>query len=311
MKDKRLYQDFVERTNAPVFFNTWWLDAVCGESNWEFVSSTKGGEIVAVWPYQRVTKKGLKLIQNPVLTPRLGVWFNHPESERMYNRLSFEKDTVKELIESLGEFHGLNVNFHEGFTYWSPFLWAGYSQTTQYSFVLSDMQSEEEVFRRFRDTLRRRIKKGSKALDIQQSKDIQRFTELNAQIFERQEVEVPYSNETFTTLVENALKHDKGILLSALHEGRVVGGVFLVWDARKMYYIAAGSEPETRNLGVTSVLLWEGIKIAIERGLDFDFEGSMIERLERTMRNFGGVPIPYSKIFRDNSKLLKLKRVLK
>ena len=43
-------------------------------------------------------------------------------------------------------------------------------------------------------------------------------------------------------------------------------------------------------------LTWRGIELAHEKGLAYDFEGSMIERISKSFREFGCVPNQYFRI---------------
>ena len=43
-------------------------------------------------------------------------------------------------------------------------------------------------------------------------------------------------------------------------------------------------------------LIWHGIEEAIQLGLVYDFEGSVIQRIAKSFREFGGVPKPYFRI---------------
>ena len=59
MTNKEKYADFceVEKT-IPIFSQSWWLDAVCGNA-WDVCLVEKGGEIYASMPYQIKTRYGL------------------------------------------------------------------------------------------------------------------------------------------------------------------------------------------------------------------------------------------------------------
>ena len=41
---------------------------------------------------------------------------------------------------------------------------------------------------------------------------------------------------------------------------------------------------------------WRGIELAHEKGLAYDFEGSMIERISKSFREYGGVPKQYFRV---------------
>ncbi|MBE7441610.1 MAG: hypothetical protein HS119_04060 [Flavobacteriales bacterium] len=55
-----------------------------------------------------------------------------------------------------------------------------------------------------------------------------------------------------------------------------------------------------------SLLLWEAIKRSKNKTKSFNFEGSMIESIERYFRAFGGKQTPYFEITKRTSKVLKL-----
>jgi hypothetical protein len=57
-----------------------------------------------------------------------------------------------------------------------------------------------------------------------------------------------------------------------------------------------GGDPHLRTSGAGSLVLWEAIKFAATVSEQFDFEGSMIEPVERFFRAFGGTPTPYFSI---------------
>ena len=57
--------------------------------------------------------------------------------------------------------------------------------------------------------------------------------------------------------------------------------------------------------------MWEAIKRTAERGAAFDFEGSMLPHVEPFVRSFGGVPTPYSIVWRTPSRAVAAARTLK
>ena len=87
-------------------------------------------------------------------------------------------------------------------------------------------------------------------------------------------------------------------------------GVYLVSDSRSVYYLLGGSDPELRNSGATSLLMWEAIRWASEQGKQFDFEGSIVEPIERFVRSFGARQTPFFKIEKHPSLILRLYRAL-
>ena len=72
-----------------------------------------------------------------------------------------------------------------------------------------------------------------------------------------------------------------------------------------------GGNPDLRNSGAQSLCMWEAIKFASSLNLSFDFEGSMIEPIERFFRNFGAIQTPFFCIYKTNSKLIKIRKFLR
>ena len=54
------------------------------------------------------------------------------------------------------------------------------------------------------------------------------------------------------------------------------------------------------------LVLFESIKFAMQSKRAFDFEGSMIESIEKYFRAFGAIQKPYYSISKINSKLLRV-----
>ena len=72
-----------------------------------------------------------------------------------------------------------------------------------------------------------------------------------------------------------------------------------------------GSDPNLRNSGAMSLCMWEAIKFASTKTKKFDFEGSMIESVERYFRAFGAEQKPYFHITKVLSYMLRMAKSLK
>lgn len=66
-----------------------------------------------------------------------------------------------------------------------------------------------------------------------------------------------------------------------------------------------GGDPDLRNSGATSLCIWEAILFASTIVKKFDFEGSMIESIEKFFRAFGASQTPYFEIYKTPSKLIR------
>jgi hypothetical protein len=86
-------------------------------------------------------------------------------------------------------------------------------------------------------------------------------------------------------------------------------GIYVVWDEQSAYYLMGGGDPELRSSGATSLCMWEAIKFVSTKTKSFDFEGSMIERVERFFRAFGAIQTPYFSITKTDSRVFKIAQI--
>ncbi|KAA3609941.1 MAG: GNAT family N-acetyltransferase [Calditrichaeota bacterium] len=306
---KERYQKFCLENEVPIFMNPWWLDAVCENNKWDCVLVEKGGKVIAAMPYM-LKKKGLfTFIGMPKLTPYLGPWVVFQPNQNYTKRLSYEKKTYIELIKQLPKFDKYNQSFYPSFKNWLPFYWKKFQQTTRYTYTI-DTAKKEDVFKEFQDKTRWEINKASKLLKIYVPDDIDDFYNLIIQTFKRQNMPTPYSYSFLKKLDDILDQHkSKMVLLAKDTKGFIHAGVYLIWDNNMIYYLIGGSNPDFRKSGAASMLIWKGIKYAIEHDKIFNFEGSMHESIEKNFRAFGAIQTPYFKITKYNSFLLKLKRL--
>ncbi len=127
------------------------------------------------------------------------------------------------------------------------------------------------------------------------------FLDINELTFTRQGKKLPYTRNLVRRL-DNACKaHNASKMFFAQDkEGRIHAAVYIVWDENSAYYIMGGGDPKLRNSGATSLCMWEAIQFASTVTKRFDFEGSMIETVERFFRAFGARQVPYFQIIKDN-----------
>jgi len=305
---KAQYRKFCEVERLPLFSQAWWLDALAGEEGWDVVMLERGGRYVAALPYAIKHKFGLTVIGMPVLTQSLGPWMRYPDGQKMGKRYAFEKDVFQALIDGLPKAHGFVQNFNPMVSNWLPFYWRGFSETTKYSYVLSDLTNLDNVWSGFLENIRTDIRKASKLVVVDTDADIESFIDCHEKVFARQSLGLPYGLDTVRRLdAAAAQRGQRRILLARDAEGRVHAGVYLVWDESRAYYLMGAGDPKLRNSGATSLAMWEAIQFASTVTKSFDFEGSMLEPVERFFRAFGATQSPYFQVSRYG-RLLTLAR---
>ena len=317
MNNKEKYRQFCrQEPSIPIFSQAWWLDLVAGDS-WDVCLVEKGDEIFASMPYVTQKKFGLTLLIQPKLTQTLGPWIRY-STAKYSKQLSQQKDLMDALIEQLPKYHYFSQNWYYSNTNWLPFYWHGFEQTTRYTYLIDDLNDTNALWDNSLDNIRREVRKAQSRYNLVVRKDlhISEFLELNRLTFLRQGLAVPYTKEFVTQLVIQAKnRHQCCWFIAQDNEGRNHAGVLLVWDSESAYYLMGGGDPELRNSGATSLCMWEAIKFASTVTKRFDFEGSMIEPVERFFRAFGAKQTPYFSLTHRPSRLLNtvlsLKKALK
>ena len=293
-----------------IFVQPWWLDAVAPEQ-WDELTIEKGGQMVARMPYVMTKKKGFNLISMPKLTQTLGPWLA-PHEAKYAKELSREHQLLEELISQLPPFDHFVQNFHHSVTNWLPFYWQGFQQTTRYTYLIPDLNDLDKLWGELRSNIRTDIRKAQKQLTAKTDLDLEVFLDLNEMTFTRQGLELPYSRNLVRRIDQACQTHNcRKIFVAEDNNGYLHAGVYVVWDDQTTYHLMSGSDPEKRNSGAISFLLWEAIKFASKVTPTFDFEGSMIQSIERFCRAFGAKQTPYFQITKTNSMHYKIRQDVK
>ncbi len=309
MDAKERYIEFCKREPIPLFSQYWWLDAVCGRDNWEVLLYQKGGEIFASFPYFKKKKLIFNGIAQPKLTQSLGVYIKYPKGQGYYKKLSWEKEIMDYFIDNLPKYDFFDVSFHHTITNWQPLFWKGFKQTTKYTYII---QKDVNIDNLETSNRKRRRKKAiNLGVEVFEGSEVDKFYQLNQLTFIRQQRDIAYSLEFVKKFYKELKKVDAVKIFFANYQGKKVAANFLVEDSTTVYYLMGGIDPEFADVGAMDLIQYESIKYAISKGKNFDFEGSMVESIEKYFRSFGAVQKPYFEITKTTSKLLKILECIK
>lgn len=313
MTNKEKYREFCKQEkDIPIFSKDWWLDSVCGKDNWDVALVEKGGNIFASMPCVLTKRLSIVSIHQPMLTQTLGIYFKYPQNQKYYKKLSFEKEMVEKILKLLPKFDKFSQSFDYKHTNLLPFHWAGFDIKINYTYVIENITIEELEKNLETDIRRRRRKAHDVGVEVYESEDIKKFYELNEMTFIRQNREIPYSFEFIKNLYYICKKNNAVKMFFAKDkDGRVIACNFLIYDENTVYYLMGGIDPDKKDLGGMDVVQFESIKYALQSGRTFDFEGSMIESIEKYFRSFGAIQKPYFNVSKTNSKLLKIRQLIK
>jgi hypothetical protein len=286
----------------------WWLDATCGPQGWGVALVEKGGEVHAALPYALRRHGPFVVLSQPRLTPFLGPWIRDTGAKSATN-LARQKNLMETLIASLPRHDHYQQNWSPSVTNWLPFYWNGFHQSTGYTYRIDECGDHKSIWAGLAVNIRGEIKKAEEriGLYIDPAAPLDDFLRLNEQTFARQSRRASYSTENVKAIYDACKQRNCcKILVARDRSGAAHAGAFLVWSESTVYYLMGGGDPSLRTSGAGSLCLWHAIKLAGETGKSFDFEGSMIEPIERLFRSFGGVQTPYFRVSRSPNRIVRM-----
>ena len=307
MNQKSEYKTLCAKTERiPLFLDPVWLEAIT-QGNWDVVLAKKGDEILGAMPFHFKRKLGFRIITMPPLTPFIGPVLFYPEGQKSATRLSFEKEILGMLIDQLPETDKHIQYLLPDLTNGLPFHWKGFERSVRYTYVIEDTSSIENSWNALNGNIRRAINNAEKELTIIEITDPNKLYDIQVKDYSNKGLELNYDKPMFSSLFESVSKAGLGKIIGAQNSsGELVAAIFLGFDHSSFYYISGAMLPEHRSSGALSLLLWHGIKSATENALRFNFNGSMVESIERYFSSFGAEQVPYLEVKKTDSKILDL-----
>ncbi|MAX80971.1 MAG: hypothetical protein CL843_12465 [Crocinitomicaceae bacterium] len=288
--------------NHPVF-----LDKLSsGEYN---ISTCKdgSGKIIAALPYAKVKGKGISRISMPAFAQFFKVVFDYPKGLSKARKFTFEKNCLVELLKGIPQADHILFHIHPEQSNLLPFIWEGYSTAVRYTFMLDTNCTLDELNSNLRPKSRRYIRNAEKSMRIEEDNTIDLLHDIRESDFKEKGIANPYSKQELQALFDTGKELTQGVLLKAIDNvsNKPIGAAFFLWDDKYFHYLVSGAYPGTKSTGATPYLIWKGIELAHQKGLTFNFEGSMIESIARHFSSYGSTPIPYYSVEKYNNKLVK------
>lgn len=312
MTDKQQYRLLCQTEESiPIYSRDWWLDIVCGANNWNVLLATKkSGEIVSALPYFEPCPG---IITMPFYTQTMGPWFSPEHEKDTYRKkVTQRQDILKLFAKELDKTTFFHQNFSHDITDWLPFHWAGYKQSTRYTYIMCDIKEHEPLWMAMSSNIRRNITKAKEKnkITVRRNIPVEDFLKVQSLTFKRQNLNSPKGESILIKLINESRKRNQGDIWGGYdEEGKLHAAAFIVWQQSSAYYIAGGGNPQLRDSGAHALILWTAIKELSAITDQFDFEGSMIPGVERFFREFGAKQYPFFTINRGNLSLLNRAKI--
>jgi hypothetical protein len=297
--------------SIPIFSTDWWLDAAVGPQSWDVVLVKENGRIIGAMPFARAWKFGMKVIHQPPLTPFLGPWIL-PNSEKTSTRLGREQRIMQSLIEQLPKFDNFRLTWNKGLSNWLPFYWSGFSQTTDYTYVIHGLDDLDRVWNQLESSRRKHCKRGAAESTLREDLPVEAFLHLHKICLASRGVSQSFTDDCLQRIDDACVARKcRKIHIIVDEAGRPIAGTYTVWDENSAYALMKGRDPNTENVNAPSVCQWEAIKFSSTVSDKYDFLGNMNPSIEPYVRSFGAEQTPIFTISKTPSKLLRLRRGVK
>lgn len=271
-----------------------YLTNLLGE--WQAVVVKESGKIVAAFPFSAKTKWGISYAMQPFFAQYFGILFG-PKSESIYKNLEFQKKAIQLIHNTLpARIKYFDYNFAPEFDYALPLQWLGWRQKTLYTYWVNIGQGYDSFLQNCASHVRREIKKADQAgLTVH----VENNPETVVKILKiaKPEAVRQIDEHFFEALCNNARHfHSQGEshCLIGYEGSKPVAGIIYFFYQNKMIYYQGSTISDYKNSGIMSKIIAESVRLFGHEYRYLDFDGSMIEPIERFFRGFGAYPVQYS-----------------
>ena len=293
MTNKEQYRELCRNTDSlPLFMMDWWMDAVCAGKEWDVLLSCNGnGEIQAALPYLLRKRAWMRYIVMPQQTQIGGIWID--EKTKMDNGKVAE--ICQDFANQLGQL-GLSY-YYQHYPIGSPaaeqMQAMDFKIKERITYRIEDLSNLDKVIEAFSKNKKRQLQKAL-SLHAEMNMGVEDFYRFHTQCLQEQGKQISYSREFLLVLERKAARLKQSQILSICNaDNEVLAAAFLVWDAHSMYYLIPCYKPQYKDSGAGALLVLEAIKLARQKGVAFDFEGSMIRGVANHYKQFGSTRTLY------------------
>lgn len=299
IEDKQ-WNGFIDASpQATIYAYTWYLDAIC--EKWiAIVTLNKAKEWIAVMPIPIFTKLKMQRCYMPIFCQHLAIFFK-PFSIKYEKELGLKKKILFQIIKNIpSKIKILKYNTSINNKYLLPFYWQGYQLKIRYSYWLKVEVDKQKNYKQFGHRTRTSINKAIKnGLTCRNNQSIETIVKIG-----KKEIDVAFNEKVLYKLWEvlkpkNLIENVEAVDTA----GKVHGGIIYLKYRDRYIYLFGTVDKTVNHFGSMSLIIWHIIKNA-ESGIVYqDFQGSMLEPIEKFYRGFATYPVPYTQIYTNNLSL--------
>lgn len=293
MTNKERYIEWVGQLEyIPLTMTPWWMDAVCAGKGWDvLLAEDEKGMILGAMPYLLRKRLWFKYIIMPQQTPIGGIWVA-PEVTGDKWKTAEVCRQLKEQLDKM-DLAYYYQQYLPGSLCVDAMRALGFKTNERTTYRVDDLSDLDAVIASFSKNKRRQLQKAL-SLHAERKMDPEEFYRFHTYCMHLRKRKLSYSREFFLVLERKARRAQQCEILRICNaDGLTYAAAFLVWDMHTMYYLIPTYDPTFSDAGAGALLALEAMKLAREKHVHFDFEGSMNRNTAKHYKQFGSTPMQY------------------
>lgn len=306
MTNKERYIEWVAAQEyVPIFMQAWWMDAVCAGKEWDvLLAEDSEGQILGAMPYLLRKRAWFKFIVMPQQTQIGGIWVDSQVTGDKWKTAEVCR-MLKEQLDSMGLAYYYQ-QYLPGSLCVEAMRGLGFTTKERVTYRVEDLSDLDAVIDKFSKNKKRQLQKAL-SLHADRTMDIEDFYRFHCQCLATRKRKISYSREFLLVLERKARRLGQSTVLCIRNaDGEPYAAAFLVWDKKYMYYLIPAYTPAYKDSGAGALLVLEAMKMAREKQVMFDFEGSMDKGVAKHYQQFGSTPFSYFSVEKYYKPLFRL-----
>ena len=306
MTNKERYIEWAgQQDYVPISMMPWWMDAVCAGKEWDaLLVEDEDGQIIGAMPYLLRKRAWHKFIVMPQLSQIGGIWVT-PEVTADNWKTAEVCRLLKEQLDHMGLAYYYQ-QYLPGSLCVDAMRALGFKTRERVTYRMEDLSDLDAVINSFSKNKKRQLQKAL-SLHVERTMEVEDFYRFVTRCFHLRKRKCSYSREFLLVLERKARRLGQcGILSICNADGQVYAAAMVVWDKHYLYYLIPVYDPLFQESGASALLALEAMKLAREKHVLFDFEGSMERGVANHYKQFGAKPVPYFSVERYYKPLFRL-----
>ena len=293
MTNKERYIEWVDQQEyVPIMMTPWWMNAVCAGKTWDVIlSEDEKGKILGAMPYLLRKRAWFKYIVMPQQTHVGGIWVTAEITADKWKTAEVCRDIANQLdAMQLAYYY---QQYLPGSLCVDAMRGLGFKTQERLTYRVEDLSDLDALIASFSKNKRRQLQKAL-SLHAERKMDPEEFYRFYMHCMQVRKHKVNYTREFLLVLEHKARRHGQCEILSICNaDGQPYAAAFLVWDKHTMYYLIPTYDPAFSESGAGALLVLEAMKLAREKHVQFDFEGSMDRGAVKHYQQFGPTETKY------------------